>query len=477
MEVQLAVIFGKNPNHSRRSFGRDLLISILILAVVTLIGFIFQLFGFTDSNIILIYTLGVLLTSLLTQGYALSIVVSILSVILFNFLFTEPRLTFHAYGAGYPVTFLIMLTASIMTGTLAAKLKDQMQLSQQAAYRTQLLFETNQLLQNAQDDEERIRITANQLEKLLNRKVEGSLGEPEPDPSPFVLPITGAQSVFGSIRIDAAEGPLDSFENSIVMSILGECSLSIENSRNAQAKEEAAVLARNEQLRANLLRTISHDLRTPLTSISGNISSLRVNYDMLDEETRMQIFTDIYDDSQWLIGLVENILSVTRIEEGRLELNRSVQLLDEMIEEALRHIDRHASEHTISTELSSELLLVRVDPRLIIQVLINLVNNAIKYTPPGSQIRIRSFREDGQAVIQVEDDGPGIPDADKPRVFEMFFTGENRIADSHRSLGLGLPLCRSILHAHGGQITLTDSTSHGCCFTFTLPLNEVVPNE
>ena len=114
------------------------------------------------------------------------------------------------------------------------------------------------------------------------------------------------------IRLDGR--PLDSFENSVLLSILGECALAIENSRNAREKEEAAVFARNEQLRANLLRTISHDLRTPLTSISGNADNLLSNYEMLDEGMRTQIFTDIYEDSQWLISLVENLLSVTRIE-------------------------------------------------------------------------------------------------------------------------------------------------------------------
>ena len=134
--------------------------------------------------------------------------------------------------------------------------------------------------------------------------------------------------------------PLDDFENSVLLSILGECALAIDNSRNAKEKELAAVLAKNEQLRANLLRAISHDLRTPLTSISGNASNLLSNYELLDEAARRSIFADIFDDSQWLISLVENLLSITRLEEGRMQFNMSPQLMDEIITEAMNHISR-----------------------------------------------------------------------------------------------------------------------------------------
>ena len=118
------------------------------------------------------------------------------------------------------------------------------------------------------------------------------------------------------------------FENSILLSILGECALALENEKNAWEKQEAAVLAKNEQLRSQLLRAISHDLRTPLTSISGNASNLLSNGPSFDEATRQSLYQDIYDDAMWLINLVENLLSVTRLEEGRLNLNMSAELVD-----------------------------------------------------------------------------------------------------------------------------------------------------
>lgn len=435
----------------------DLLITAIILATTTLIGLLFLKLGLTEANIIMIYLLGVLLASLFTKGYLCSVISSFLSVSLFNFFFTEPRLTFHAYHPGYPITFAIMLAASIITGTLASRLKAHAKLSAKAAFKTQILFDTNQLLQKAKDDTDILNITTDQLKKLLNRDV-----------NIYYNP----ESTLGiSMRTDGRQP--DAFENSIVTSILGECALAIENNRNAREKEQAAVLAKNEQLRANLLRTISHDLRTPLTAISGNADNLLSNYDKMDAATRLQSFTDIYDDSMWLIKLVENILSVTRIEENRMNFNMSAELISEVIDEALRHINRKSTEHNIIVEYDNDLLLAYMDSRLIVQVIINIIDNAIKYTPCGSTIKLTVSKKNDMLYTSIADNGPGIPDKLKSNVFEMFFTGDNKIADNRRSLGLGLALCKSIINAHGGELTLTDNTPHGAVFTFTLPANEV----
>ena len=501
---------------------RELLLTLGILTAATAIGWLFLRLGFTDANIITLYLLGVLFTSVLTSGYTCGILASILSVILFNYFLTEPHLSLLAYGSGYPVTFVIMLGASILTGTLAAKLKAHAQLSAHDAFRTKLLFDTNQQLQKAQSKEDAYQTTAVQLQRLLerdilvypaengqlgtglfyaadgspacsvppaqqerevvewtwqNRKRAGATTAQFPRAKYLYLAIRTQQQAYGVIGISVAGKPLDAFESSITLSILGECALALDNLRNAREKEEAAVLAKNEQLRANLLRSISHDLRTPLTSISGNADTLLHSYNVLDEQTRKQIFTDIYDDAQWLTGLVENLLSVTKIADGSVKLRLSDQVVDDIVSEALRHIDRRSAEHHITVDCGDEPLLVRVDAGLIMQVLINLVNNAVKYTPAGSNIRITAIPRDNMAEICVSDNGPGIPDELKEHVFEMFFTGGNPIGDSRRSLGLGLTLCQAIIHAHNGEMTLKENSPHGCIFSFTVPLSEVNLNE
>ena len=287
------------------------------------------------------------------------------------------------------------------------------------------------------------------------------------------LAIRVNSSVYGVVGIVVGEQPLDVLENGILLSILGECALALENEKNAHEKEEAAIATKNEQLRANLLRAISHDLRTPLTSISGNASNLLSNAAQFDEETKQQIYTDIYDDSMWLINLVENLLAVTRIEEGRMSLNLTSELMDEVIAEALRHVSRKSSEHTITVESAQELILAKMDPKLMVQVVINLVDNAIKYTPAGSTVSIFTQQQGSWVIVRVADNGSGIPSEMKKHVFDMFYTGRNQIADSRRSLGLGLSLCKSIVDAHGGELTVTDNLPQGAVFTFTLPIGEV----
>lgn len=494
--------------------------SVLILVLATVIGFLFSGLGFTEANIITVYILGVLITSVITKARIYSLISSVVSVLVFNFFFTVPRFTLMAYDKGYPVTFAIMFIAAFLTGTLAVRLKNQAKQSAQSAFRTKVLFDTNQFLQKANSDDEIITVTANQLIKLLDRDVvfypaNGStlgeahifsvaavsddlISENEKAVAAWVLKnnkhagattatLGSAKCLYLSIRLgDTVYGvvgihingiPLDSFENSVVLSILGECALALENSRNAREKEQAAILAKNEQLRANLLRAISHDLRTPLTSISGNASNLLSNGDGFDEKTKKQIYTDIYDDSMWLINLVENLLSVTRIEEDRMNLKLQAELMDEVITEALKHINRKSVEHHITVESSDEFLLAKMDAKLIVQVIINIVDNAIKYTPAGSSIWIRSEKNDKFVSVSIGDDGPGISDEIKPRVFDMFFSGANKIADSRRSLGLGLSLCKSIITAHGGKISVRDNTPQGTIFNFTLPAGEVKLHE
>ena len=500
---------------------RDVAKSILVLLSATLIGYAFYTLGFSEANIVSVYIFGVLVISVITTNRFCGVAASIVSVLVFNFFFTVPRFTFHFNDPNYLVTFPIMFMVALLTGSLATRLKDNAKQSARAAYRTKILFETNQLLQKEFDEQSVVKATAGQLLKLLKKDIVIYLSDgkkladpiifrtPDSDQCELVseneeavaawvlrnnkhagattdtlssanclyLAIRVNQQVYGVVGIAMNGIPLDSFENSVLLSILGECALALENIKNAREKEEAAILAKNEQLRANLLRAISHDLRTPLTSISGNANNLLANYQKMDDATRKRTFTDIYDDSMWLINLVENLLAVTRIEGGQVHLTQSVELMDEVITEALRHINRKSKEHTIRVSSSEELILARIDAKLIVQVIINLVDNAVKYTPAGSVIEIHTEKDAHWVIVSVSDNGPGIPDEQKSHVFDMFYSGANKIADSRRSLGLGLSLCKTIVTAHGGTISVADNHPRGTVFLFTIPAGEVELHE
>ena len=237
--------------------------------------------------------------------------------------------------------------------------------------------------------------------------------------------------------------------------IISQCELAMENIRSVKDKEEAAMKAQNEKLRADLLRSISHDLRTPLTSISGNASMLMNSEQTFDEATRRQLYTDIYDDSIWLVNLVENLLAISRVQNGTMQLRTTTEVLDDVIDEALRHIDRHVQEHTLTVRKSPDIILAKMDVHLIVQVIINIVNNAVKYTPAGSEIIVST----------------------SPHLFEMFYNGSKEVADARKSMGLGLALCKSIVEAHGGSIFEKNVVPHGAAFVFTLPTEELPDGE
>ena len=495
-----------------------------ILALCTMIALWFASLGFNEANIVTVYILGVLLNAVFTTSWVYSTVSSILSVIVFDFIFINPRLSLETYASGYPITFLVMLAAAFITSTLTGRVKKQARQSAQKAYRTEVLLETSRKLQQAKDQTEILRETARQMVKLLDRTVifyparQNTLSHPLVFPKEASAPVpqdylgtderavaewvyknnkhagattntlSAAKCLYLAVRggdtvlavaavVMDREAPLEAFEKNLTIATLGECALALEKERLNETQKQISMQMQQEQLRANLLRTISHDLRTPLTSISGNAGILMRNSEVLSKEQKKGIYVDIYDDSMWLISLVENLLSITRIENGKIRLNLQPELLEDIIAEALRHINRNSAEHKIETVLEDELLMAKMDSRLMIQVVINIVNNAIKYTQPGSHITITAKRDGKSVRVEIADDGPGIPDEAKSKLFDMFYTAGNPRGDDRRGLGLGLYLCRSILHAHGGSIYVRDNVPKGTVFGFTLEAAEVNVHE
>ncbi|MBS5145835.1 MAG: sensor histidine kinase KdpD [Butyricicoccus pullicaecorum] len=502
---------------SWKDFGK----SILLTIAATCISFLFYELGLREANIIIVYLMGVLLTAVWTNRYFYGILVSLLSVVSFNFFFTIPRFSLTALDPNYLVTFLVLLLASCLSCSLATRVKRQGRQSAQRAYYMELLMNSNQKMQQGQSEREIIQIAAQQLQSLLDRPVMYALLEKEQQIRFHVVPATETEQVMGRITAEelgvadwvakndkhagattntlsqaqnlylsvrgnqeavAVVGipakfypPLDAFEKNLMIAILDECGLILERRKLRAEKQAAELETQREQLRANLLRAISHDLRTPLTGISGNAGVLMEKSFSLDESKKQEMYRSIYDDAMWLVNLTENLLSITRIENGTMPLRRGAELIDDIFHEALSHVDRRAAEHEIRVELADDMLMANMDARLIVQIIINIVNNAIKYTPEGSDICLSAKKENSMVRIEIADNGPGISDEAKQRLFDMFYTANTGSAgaDSRRGLGLGLSLCKSIVEAHGGSITVHDNQPHGAVFSFTLPLEEV----
>ena len=505
-----------------RFHWKDFLKMLLIMAACIAVGAFFDWVGFNQANIIVILILGVLITANQTHGRFYGVVASVIGVLMYNFFFTDPRFTFNAYGAEYPVTFAIMLIAALITSALTSKVKKQAAIATINAFRTNVLLETNRSLQDAKTLDEIATHAIGKVAKLAHKPVvfyladgneigrvyacdeEGILEKnsayitPDeqavaawcirnghsagkgtntlPGAAARYTPLTTKERVLAAIGIVTdADDQIDSIQDSLLYTLFAQIGSAIEKYYLNEAQRKAETQAESERFRSNLLRAVSHDLRTPLTSISGSASSLLTN--CFDEETKKRLVTGIYDDSLWLINLVENLLSVSRIYNGNVKLKTEPQFISEIVEEALRHLSRKAEEHHIRIDLADDMLMADVDVQLIVQVMINLVDNAVKYTQPGSDILISAARRGKEAVVCVADNGKGISDADKKNIFDMFYTAGGKQTDSRRGLGLGLALCRTIVEAHGGRIRVKDNEPCGTVFEFTLPIAEVKENE
>ena len=504
----------------------DLALGACALLIATLVGLVFDAFGM-GTCIVIAYVLAVQVIALVTLRRVHCLLGSALAVALYNYFFTSPRHSLTAWGAAYPGTFAVMFVTALVSSYVALTLRREVHRSHEAQRRSSVMLDTNRLLQGCESKDGILDTAGAQLARMAHHACvwyqankDGSMsaaaawlpsGEkglaqqlapampPLLDGSAYVgaplgreaTPVysrgvfltvydkqaAGASAVdspespaiAGILAIDADEGALTHDEANIAAAIAGEASLALARHSAVAEREHAAVLAKNEQLRANLLRSISHDLRTPLTAIAGNADVLLTDGDALDAAQRDKLAADIRSDATWLTSTVENLLAITKLENGGMSLAPTVELMDDIIEEALRHVDPAAAGHELTVEPTSDVALVSVDARLMVQVIVNLVNNAVAYTPAASHIAVRTWVEAGQVRCSVTDDGPGIPEADRARVFESFYTVNHGLADGRRSVGLGLSLCSSIMAAHHGTICVEPAEPHGCRFTLSLP--------
>lgn len=447
---------------------RDFALTALVLALCTLTSWVFFRLDFVSSNYILTYILGVMYINVFTSGLVYGVVASLFSVMLVNYMFIDPFMQFRIRSDDM-VTAVVMLCVSLLCSSLTGRIKVQAAQSERKAYASQVLLEASRSLLGAEDPDTILRITATQLGKLLERPV---CFAPAPEliaPGTLILP-PPAQTDYRSCP---ALHEFSTYEHNLALSILDVCSLALEKEASNRARREIEEAARQEQLRANLLRSISHDLRTPLTSISGNALILTEKNPLLTEEKRRELSAAIYEDANWLNHLVENLLSITRMENGQVNLRIQPELIQDIFDDVLAHLDHDAASHTIVTNVADDLLMADMDAQLIEQVLVNLINNAIKYTPEHSRIELFAAPEGKFVRICVTDDGPGIPEESRDKLFDMFYTLGKTRSDGRRGLGLGLALCRSIVAAHGGVINVQNAAPHGACFRFTLPRTEV----
>ncbi|MBU3146160.1 DUF4118 domain-containing protein [Clostridium sp. CF012] len=490
--------------------------TIVIMTLSTILSLIFRKIGFHESNVIIVYILGVLFVSTSTDGYIYGIMAAIIGVLSFNFFFTVPYYSFLAYRSDYPVTFIIMLIAAIITSTLTSRVKTQVKISYIREKRMKILYKINKSLLTARNKKQVVQFCGDNLVDMFSRDImiavlddKNNLQQPttyrvngEFDGNIFnsdveVLaikkcfeivksvgieaeiptnslghyhPIKGQNKILGIIGIACLEGnTLSKNEKILLESVSTQIALAIEREDLYQKKKHINLEAERERVRGNLLRSISHDLRTPLTGILGSVSTITDNYDILDNDTKKELLNIIYEDTSWLIHSVENILSMTRIDEGKLEIKKDTELVEEIVAESISRVKRFSGSHNIVIDLPQSMVILFVDGLLIEQVLINLIDNAIKYTQDDSIIEVKVTVKEDNVVFDISDNGKGIPEEDITSIFDRFYTKTKGDSLEKRGIGLGLAICKSIIEAHGGCMEALNNSSGGATFRFSLP--------
>jgi two-component system sensor histidine kinase KdpD len=258
----------------------------------------------------------------------------------------------------------------------------------------------------------------------------------------------------------------------LLESLVNQVALAIERVRLAKEAQQAHVRVETERMRNAILSSVSHDLRTPLATITGAASSLLTEQGHLDPAARRELAQSIYRETDRLDRILKNLLYMMRIDSGAVLLSKEWHPIDEVVGAALARMEGRLHDHTVNTMFPADLPLVRVDGVLLEQVVINLVENAVKYAPPGSAIDLSASASDREVVVEVADRGPGIPVGEETRIFEKFYRAK---PGREGGVGLGLTICRGIVEAHGGRIWAENRSGGGALFRFAIPLPDQQP--
>jgi two-component system sensor histidine kinase KdpD len=482
------------------------------VAVATVVAWL-MLPRFELANIIMVYLLGTVVVAT-RHGRGPALLASALSVAAFDFFFVPPYLTFAVSDTQYLVTFAVMLVVALVISGLTSRTRAQAEAARVREARTAALYAMSRDLASTRGTDDLLAIAVRHIAEVFRSRVvvllpdgAGRLtvrtGGPAafdvdanelavsrwvyehrraaglgtstlPGASALYLPLVAPMGPLGVLGVrppdrHALEAPeqlhqLETFAN--------QTALAVERARLAEEARDAQVRVETERLRSSLLSSVSHDLRTPLAAITGAVSTIIEDGARLDAATRLELLESVREEADRLNRLVQNLLEMTRLESGAVQLRREWHPVEEVIGAALAHFGKRLADRRITTRVPPDLPLVAIDDVLIGQVLINVIDNALKYTPPRSPITIIATATDRAVTIEVADRGPGLPPGEEDRVFEKFYRGAS--ADG-RGAGLGLAICQAIVVAHGGRMWAQNLPEGGVAFLFTLPITESPP--
>lgn len=468
----------------------------------------------TEANTVMLFLAAVAFVAF-RFGRGPAILASILAVLVFDFCFVPPTLTFAVSDAQYVVTFGVMLAIGILISTLTSRLKAQIESTRLRERRTLALYELGKQLSSlyggaflvSAAGEKLAEITGGEVAVYLRRpsgppqiaygqdttiarhgvsvpvadwviqhdQLAGAGTNTLPNAAGIFLPLIGSQQTLGALAVHVpdADRLLEPEQRRLLEACANQLALALERDQLAIDAAEARIQAEAEQVRSTLLSSVSHDLKTPLAAIAGASSSL-LETNTLDDETRRQLLETVADEAKRLNRLLENILQMSRLDAGAVQPNKQWHVLEEIVGSALQRSRRELEGHPVEVRIPPDLPLVSVDGLLLEQLLVNVLENAGRYTPASTPITIAASLDGDSLRLMVADCGPGLPAGAEERIFEKFYRASPS-ADAARGSGLGLAICRAIAQAHGGTMTASNRPNGGAEFLLRLPLVKGAP--
>jgi two-component system sensor histidine kinase KdpD len=463
------------------------------------------------SNLVMVYLLGVVVAGL-RIGRLPSVLTAVLNVLCFDFFFVPPRFTFAVSDVQYVLTFAVMLIVALVIATLMARVRQQTRVAGARERRTALLYAMSRELAATRDGASMARLAVKHVAEVFDCEcvvllpdAAGRLRYPAETPMKgsyrgadlavaqwvadhgrraglgsdtlpaapaLYLPLGEGRAGLGvlTVRPRNPRRVLLPEQRHLLETFAGQIGLAVERAGLAETAAGARVAAERETLRNTLLASISHDLRTPLAAMAGAASTLVARGASLDDSTRTELARSIESKSRDMSELVSKVLDLMRFDSGEIALRRDWEAVEDLVGSAIEHSRHRLGEHRVEIALPADLPLVFVDATLVVQVFANLFDNAAKYTPAGTLITVTARDEGGTVHVTVDDNGPGWPAGDPERLFDKFQRGiqEGTIV----GVGLGLSICRAIVHAHGGTIEAGPRPGGGARLELTLPAKE-----
>jgi two-component system sensor histidine kinase KdpD len=491
----------QKPTSKWQAYGESVLSVAMSTALAWLMFPHFEL-----SNIVMVYLLSVVLAAI-RLGRGPAILASFLSVAAFDFFFVPPYFTFAVSDTQYLVTFVVMLLVALITSNLTVRIRQQAEAARERERRTAALYAMSRELTTHRRVENLIRVATRHIREMFNGQVAvlladaagrlmlqpgeqvsfvydsknkgvaqwvfdhaemAGLGtETLPGADALYLPLVASRGLVGvlAVRPEHTRGLSAPDQLHLLETFAGQLAAAVERALLGEEAQRAQVMVETERMRNAVLSAVSHDLRTPLATITGVTSSLLEQKEERDPASRRELIQSVYDEATRMDRIVNNLLFMTRLEAGALRVHKEWLPLDEVVGAALVRLEDRLGGRAIRTQLPPDLSLVPLDGVLIEQVLMNLLDNALKYAPPNTPIELSAQASDGEVTIEVADRGAGVPPGDEQRIFDKFY----RAAPSEtRGVGLGLTICRGIVEAHGGRIWAENRPGGGARFRFTL---------